>query len=339
MPGVYTLTYSVTNDDGITATAQRQLYVYQAAAITAPFTIFSGLTNFSYVLETVSGLRNASLPVYTEGVKQVISRLGPKAEQVDPGDVDITGPAYTQHAPQNYSVALNATVYLYLPKDVHRQDILSSASGSSKASAGRHLLASGTLLSAERQQRQPGGAASGASLSSVTSGAGGDISTIDAMLHNLQSSLQVLEEAMGSAGCDPERTSSSTCHVPVLQSGVHRSADPASKGPAGGRHLFSPAQRQLLQSSGPADTLAGLLTSLGAELGTNFTTQPLTTQTVDLLTVSARCHVWLLGHLLRNHRHTDMPLEPFCSLCSSQELYNFILSCCPMCLCRRTCLP
>lgn len=124
MPGLYTLTYSVVNDGGFTATASRQLYVYQAAAITASLAASSGLSTQSQADELVAGLRNTSLPSHTTGVKNIISKLGSLASQLEPGDVELTAPATVQHGPQNYSVQVTAKVYVYLPKGVYRLAIV-----------------------------------------------------------------------------------------------------------------------------------------------------------------------------------------------------------------------
>lgn len=119
MPGVYSLTYFVTNDEGISATAMRQLYVYQAVSITVPLELYSGVTSYTQALQLVAGLSNSTLPAYSTGVDDVIAKLGSLADQVEPGDVDITAAAYVQLGPSSYSVRVNATVYLYSPRGVH----------------------------------------------------------------------------------------------------------------------------------------------------------------------------------------------------------------------------
>lgn len=301
MPGLYTLTYSVTNDDGLTASSQRQLYVYQAAAITMPLTLYSALTTSTRALELVNGLRNASLPGYADGVAQVISKLGTRAAQVHPGDVDITGAAYLQHGPQNYSVQVNATVYLYVPEAVHRQDIVSVASSQASKAAvdgtgaqGRHLL----VYQPDSHQRGHVSAAVAVSSSQVVSKVQGAVHLSEAHSINKQQlaaeALGILQHSLrllGPLGCVRGYGSGSCTDqsvVPAAWGGASVSKREASTPFTPSRNAGQPvsAARRLLQSSPEGGDLAAVLASLAGELGVTFTTQPLTTQAVDLLGVS-----------------------------------------------------
>jgi len=292
MPGLYTLTYSVTNDDGLTASSQRQLYVYQAAAITMPLTLYSALTNLSQALELVNGLRNASLPGYADGVAQVISRLGTRAAQVQYGDVDITGAAYLQHGPQNYSVQVNATVYLYVPEAVHRQDIVSAASSQTNKAVvggtgaqGRQLL----VHQPDGHQRGHVSAELAVRSSQVASKSAAHLSEPHSVnkqqlaaeaLGILQHSLRLL----GPLGCvrgDGGGSCTDQSVAPAAWGGVNTPFTPSG---SVGQPIS--AARRLLQSSPGSGDLAAVLASLAGELGATFTTQPLTTQAVDLLGVS-----------------------------------------------------
>jgi hypothetical protein len=330
MPGAYSLTYSVTNGDGLSATAMRQLYVYQAVAISVPLELYSGIPSYSEALELAAGLSNSTLPAYTSGVDAVIAKLGSLADQVEPGDVDITAAAYTQLAPSSYSVRVNASVYLYSPRGVHRQDIRefekpravsTQEAGSYSESPKRRLtwtesisvdhgtdrrwqavsaaMLHGTASSGlsrpaapaaqDSSARQHRMAALHGTTSSGVAGAAthwnthagaADISAVtskvrvaaDAM-QNLQESIHLLEQLLSSAGCgDGPADGSVMCDAPASGSETWRDE-------------VHGQSRRLMQSSG-AESLADVLAALGAELGVNFTTQALTEQGVDLLTVS-----------------------------------------------------
>jgi hypothetical protein len=332
MPGVYSLTYSVTNDDGLSATATRQLYVYQAVAVTVALELYSGFTSYAQALQLVASLSNSTLPGYTTGVVDVIAKLGSLADQVEPGDVDITAAAANpQLALGSYSVHVNASVYLYSPRGVHRQDILevekpravsTQETGSYAESPQRHLLwkesvsadhgtdrhwqtvsavmlhgsaSSGLSIpaaavapadSSSSQRRMAalhGTTSSGVAGASVhrnahagaaeTSAVTNQRRTAADAMQNLQESIHLLEQVLSAADCgDALADGTVMCDAPTAGSEMWRDV-------AHGQ------SRRLLQSSGD-ESLADVLAALGAELGANFTTQGLTEQGVDLLTVS-----------------------------------------------------
>lgn len=266
MPGAYLLTYSAVNDDGLSASATRQLFVYQAVAATIPLQLYSGIASLSQAAGLVSGLRNASLPGYATGVDDSIQKLGTLAAQVEPGDVDIVDAAYVQHSPTDFSIHVNVTVYLYTPRSVHRQDVLAfdrswmSATGPG-GQRRRHLLSATGAPTVYSLQPQASGASQEA-LAPAESGSGiiNQRREAAAALENLKQSLALLDDLLAPAEA-----------ADVAESWLSQGDGPT---------------RRLLQSSGDAD-LAAVLALLSQELGTNVTSQSLTAQAVDLLTVSS----------------------------------------------------
>lgn len=308
IPGTYTLTYAAVNEDGLSATASRQLYVYQAAAVTVPLQLYAGVSSYSQALVLVAGLSNASLPAYAAGIDDVIAKLGSLAGQVEPGDVDINAAAWRQQGPGSYSVHVSATVYLFPPTGVHRQDIRSfeqpEATGTQEAAGPhsslppqRHLLWSETVTSpdantdvhwravadallhgtsssgiadergiaAEAPPLLHSTASPGTAASATATAATSQLRLATEALHSLQQSISLLELMLKEADC-ADRGGGVSCDDGAPVGGQGRTA------------------RHLLQATGEQN-LADLIAGLAAELGTNLTTQPLTQQGVDLLTV------------------------------------------------------
>jgi hypothetical protein len=277
MPGLYTLTYSVVNDGSFTVAATRQLYVYQAATITASLAAYSSLSTQSQADELVAGLRNTSLPSYTTGVGNIIGKLGSLASQLEPGDVELATPTTMQHGPQNYSVQVTAKVYLYLPKGVHRLAV-AAFTKSLVASSGRHFRqAQRQLMATEptthgHMHRAPNVGAvqplpRGARISSTHS-------PVAVALLTVYQSLDLLERLMDAQ---------TDCH-PGHPGGSCPASAPTSRDlPLAG--VSNGVARKLQQSSQGSTSMASLLADLGTELGAGFTTQALTVQSVDLLTV------------------------------------------------------
>jgi hypothetical protein len=286
MPGLYTLTYSVVSNGGYTVTASRQLYVYQAATITASLAAYSGLSSQSEADGLAAGLRNTSMPSYTTGVENIISKLGSVASQLEPGDVELTAPTTVQHGPQNYSVQVTAKVYMYLPKGVHRLAVAAFAKSLVANPGGRVRGAQRQLLATEpKMHGHMHRVANVGSLQPLADGGriGSSHSPVTKALLTVYQSLDLLEQLVDTqTDCDPGYSddcpdSTSTSRALPL-AGVSNSM-----------------ARKLLQSSQGSTSMASLLADLGTELGTAFTTQPLTMQSVDLLTVSCRNSADLQG--------------------------------------------
>lgn len=355
MPGMYILAYSVTNEDGRSASTTRQLYVYQAAAVTVPLDLYTGVTTQNQAITLVAGLRNTSLPAYATGIDDILQKLGRLSEQVDSGDVDIAGAGWVQNGPGSFTVRVNATVYVYTPKGVHRQDIANferprvatQEAGTYSTAPQRHLLWTDSPDSASEQTRWQAVSAAmlhGTTSSGITAPAAMQDSTIStgashanqrrmaaeppaawdwqqehqqSYLHgttssraygamssapasgernsqhkaaeqavqNLQQSINFLEQMLISADCDDTAGDGITCRVPRA-------------GPAiWGSSVEYGVSRRMLQTTQEQD-LATLIASLSADLGTNVTSQALTAQGVDLLTVSlALASAWFaVGH-------------------------------------------
>lgn len=295
LPGSYTLAYSVSNDAGITATVERKLVVYQAAAVSASFVLWSELANTTQVQHLVADLQNNTKQAYADGISLIVSKLTASVA-VDTSDVDITSATSTQHSPTNYSVAVNSTVFIYTPSGIHRGDIQASSKAIAAAGAtrqagrrrlhqvddvdspaaqrpalsgmaqpGRRMLATGELRELVSSADNSGSAAIGA--------AGGTLGWSAAQ------ALGVLQAALQHLGTTRARQGVNTVATSL----------PLALYTAPG-HSASSTSRQLLQVASPADqTLQGSLQSLVGALTAqgvaNFTTQAVTSQNVDLVTV------------------------------------------------------
>jgi hypothetical protein len=140
LPGSYLLTFSVANDDGLVATAQRRLVVYQSALLTSSFVLYEGLTNSSQVDAIVANAANASSAEGADVVALILSRLGIASAGLDAGDVQVLSASATQVDATNYSVAVNASIHVFSPVGVHRKDIQVAAAGAGAAAGGRRRL-------------------------------------------------------------------------------------------------------------------------------------------------------------------------------------------------------
>jgi hypothetical protein len=322
MPGTYALTYTVANDVAVTASAKRQLVVYQAAALSVSFTLWTGVANATQAQDLVAGVQNTTSQAYVDALQLVLSKLGPDAP-VDASDIDITAASYEQHAASNFSVAVNATLYAYSPAGIHRSDVRTSVlpqaqQPASGGSATRHLL-------------QDHGSAHGShgAVAPAPAAVGLDVPALGAVwqpaqrgrvqaLAVLQQSLGALSAATARSGCAP---SSSSC-VPARHTLLSADAPlGASAAAAGG----AAPQRRLLQASSNA-ALADVLQSLTGALGnlgaSNVTTEALTAQAVDLLTVSV-------------HAPASSPALVSLQPCTPAQRRRAATACTPRPICRR----
>lgn len=141
LPGSYLLTFSVANDDGLVATAQRRLVVYQSVLLTSSFMLYEGLANSSRVDAIVANAANSSSIEGADAVSLILSRLGPAAAALDASDVQVLSVSATQVDAANFSVAVNASIHVFSPAGVHRKDIQATAAAAGAAAGQRRLLA------------------------------------------------------------------------------------------------------------------------------------------------------------------------------------------------------
>lgn len=130
LPGNYTLTYSVTNDAGATATATRSVVIFSAGQLSLQLPLYENLNDSSAADQTVQALASASSPEAVAAANSISRRLSPSSANglgVQASDVSILQARLVQLGPSNYSVQVDAKVYVYSPSYVHRGDILRQA--------------------------------------------------------------------------------------------------------------------------------------------------------------------------------------------------------------------
>ncbi|GLC66107.1 hypothetical protein PLESTF_000385600 [Pleodorina starrii] len=149
LPGVYTFRYSVTDDQGVTATANRTVVVYQQATIQASLVLLPGkLTDAQAATDLSVNLLNSSHPDHTSAVQEVVKRMAQYGVQAS--DVDILSAAVSPATPtpsqsSPASMLVHVAVHLYNPRSVHR------------AGAGLALFAS----TSQKRRRQLSGVMAG----------------------------------------------------------------------------------------------------------------------------------------------------------------------------------
>jgi hypothetical protein len=133
LPGKYILTYSITNDDGATATATRAVIVYSAGQLSLQLPLYENLNNNNAASQTVQALSNASSVEAAAAANSIARRLSPNSASglgVQASDVSILQAQLVQLGPSIYSVQVDAQVYVYYPSSVHRGDITHQAAAS-----------------------------------------------------------------------------------------------------------------------------------------------------------------------------------------------------------------
>eukprot|EP00775_Hariotina_reticulata_P011535 gene11535-11678_t len=198
MPGSYTITYSVTNDEGRTEKAQRALVVYQSAEIHTFFALNSSLS-LSEAQKLAEDVANSTSTAHAAAVQPVLSALSSTSGiQVDASDVVVTWASVNAESvdPRGYSVHAIKSL-------CHQSDIQEGATEFSlekSPAAGGH---SRRLLQSSSSQLQD----SLSLLMSALNASGGFVvnstsignSTLDlqaAYISALISSLQVLEQQL-----------------------------------------------------------------------------------------------------------------------------------------------
>ena len=140
IPGRYTFQYSVLSSDGSrTAVVNRTVVVFQSATLNATFEIFKGLPNAASADIRALALNQNSSTDVAEAVAGVREALGDAGNGVADGDIVIRTAASKQQDSTNYSVTVDATIFLYIPKGVHLSDV-DPANAAVQGGGGRRLL-------------------------------------------------------------------------------------------------------------------------------------------------------------------------------------------------------
>lgn len=130
LPGIYTFTYTVSDDQGRSASAQRTVVVYQHALVAVTLPLVAGLSDATAAAQLLDHLRNTTHPDYAAAVRNVTARL---AFNVAEGDVDIASaelqPAASGATGQQDLVA-SLAVHIYSPAIVHRGTLGGASMGS-----------------------------------------------------------------------------------------------------------------------------------------------------------------------------------------------------------------
>ena len=148
LPGVYTFRYTVSDEQGRVAAADRTVVVYQRARVDAVMALLpSGLTDPTAAGQLLTHLRNTSHTDYAAALANVTARLTRAGLAVRASDVDITAasvepasPPPTVAAPA--SLVVSVAVTLYNPPALHRgaqgvAELAAAAGSASGTLAGR----------------------------------------------------------------------------------------------------------------------------------------------------------------------------------------------------------
>jgi PKD repeat protein len=129
LPGTYTLTYSVTNDNGATATATRSVIIYTSGQLSVQLPLYQELDNGTAAGLTVQALSNTSSAEATAAANSIASRVSTSSAglEVQPSDVSLLQVQLVELGPSNFSVHVTALIYTYFPAFVHRKDVINTA--------------------------------------------------------------------------------------------------------------------------------------------------------------------------------------------------------------------
>ena len=136
LPGAYVLQYSVAarGAGGGTATATRRVVVFQSGRIVSSFDLYPSM-DAAAAAALVAALRDPASAAYAaarEAVARRLSAAGPRAPAVRAADVAIDAAAAVPGqgaAAGSASVSVNATVHVYFPPEVTRQQADAASGG------------------------------------------------------------------------------------------------------------------------------------------------------------------------------------------------------------------
>jgi hypothetical protein len=309
MPGSYTLSFSVTNDQGITASARRRIIVYQASMMTVSVQLYApaDVADVQTGLQLVAALNNGSAAAATAAATRVLAVLPvPLRSRLEESDIEVLNASLSQPTPGTYGVAADVVLYVHTPTGVHRGDVRAAesaptgaaanvSSNASSPAATRHLLASSVHTSAAAAVQQF------------------DLSHRRFSPFGSQNTAAAAEQAEQEAST-------------VVHDAVHRllamldEHSGSALGAKTGRGMLQAAPSSSNASSGAlASTLLSLEAALASGMGaTNASRQPLTAQEVDLVGVSeveCACAVCMcvcvpqMPLLSQQHRHAAMRIH------------------------------
>jgi hypothetical protein len=119
----------------------RTIVVFQSATLNATFDIQESLPNAATAENKVLALNQNSSTDISEAVTAIREALGEAGDGVGEGDVAIRGAAVKGSSATNYSVSVTASIFLYIPKGVHRRDVDAGAAGGTlKNGSSRRML-------------------------------------------------------------------------------------------------------------------------------------------------------------------------------------------------------
>lgn len=159
MPGTYTYTFSVVSDCGTTASATRQVIVYQTGLINAFLHVYDDLPNRAAALAAIEAYRNNTEVESVKCAEHIIRRLASSISyEFLPTDIRIAQVDSVDHIvedpPGVYGVFGSVDIHVYYPPTIHRQYLLQAAakkSHNSTASRSQllHLQESASAAAAE----------------------------------------------------------------------------------------------------------------------------------------------------------------------------------------------
>lgn len=234
---------------------------------------YQGISDSTAADSIITALSNASSPQTADAAGNIIQKLA--SSSLLPSDVAITGAELVEAAAGNYSIYVNATIYVYTPESVHRRDTVTPAASSSGAASGALLLSSGgrKLLPVAPYLKPKSSSEPAAPLQLLAALRDSALSLVS----NLQHFAVVTTHAVSDITLDVQHDSNCS-HSSIPQDDAN-DADCASSTSSGGR-------RQLQATHGVTSQLSTLGSALASELGATGMTEQQLSASVDVAGVS-----------------------------------------------------